>query len=232
MNVKKMTIACVAIFALASTANAQNKSENKYGTVKTQAQISYEDKEAWLEGRSTKTFTDLQVFNKDHKKAHHLTLGLGVGTIFADGAKPYAKVMAAYETRHFIFQGFVGGALNELPDGATIDPGKSYLGVIAGGEVDIKAISDEVYAKWVGLYGKYTGAFYRTDDASADYSSGGFGSEFGAGLVGNYPVGKQLSLRLNAGVASKIKVNHNESQWDNFRVYPDVQLSLVFHFNK
>lgn len=223
-------VACVAIFALASTASAQNKNESE--EVLNQSQVSFEDKLAWYENRSDKTFTDLQIFNRDGRKAHHLTVGLGIGTMLADGAKPYAKAMAAYETRHFVFQGFAGAALNELPEGATVNPGKKYVGLIAGGEIDIKALSDEVYAKWLGLYGKVNAAWFRTDDPSADYSSSGSGTELGAGIVGNYPISKAVSLRVNAGVASKIKVNHNESQWDNFGIHPDFQLSIIYHFNK
>jgi len=232
MNAKRIAAAFVAVLALTSMSAQSVKSSSKYGEVKKQSEISFEDKAAYLEGRGSKTYTDLQVYNKDQRKAHHITLGLGAGCLFADGAKPYAKIMAAYETRHFVFSPFIGVALNELPEGATINPGKSYLGLQAGGEVDFKAIADEVYSMWLGLYGRVNAAWYRTDDASADYSSSGSGTEFGAGIVGNMPLSKAVSLRLNAGVASKIKVNHNESQWDNFGIHPDFQLSIVYHFNK
>lgn len=234
MTSKVKAAAFVAAFAFALNGNAQNvsKSSSKYGEVKKQSEISYEDKAAYLNGTGTKSFTDLQVYNKDNRKAHHITLGLGAGCLFAEGAKPYAKITGAYETRHFVLSPFIGVALNELPEGATINPGKSYMGLIAGGEADFKAIADEVYSMWLGIYGRVNAAWYRTDDPSADYSSSGSGTEFGAGIVGNMPLSKAVSLRLNAGVASKIKVNHNESQWDNFGIHPDFQLSIVYHFNK
>jgi hypothetical protein len=229
---KRMFTAFVAVLALTSMSAQSVKSSSKYGTVKKQSEVSYEDKAAYLEGRSNKTYTDLQVYNKDGNKAHHITLGLGAGCLFADGAKPYAKIMAAYETRHFVFSPFIGVALNELPEGATVNPGKEYMGLIAGGEVDFKALANEVYSMWLGLYGRVNAAWYRTDDPSADYSSSGSGTEFAAGIIGNLPVSSSLSLRLNAGVGSKIKVNHNETQWDNFGIHPDVQVSVIYHFNK
>ena len=229
---KKVFVAFVATFAFALACNAQSeKKSSKNGTVLTQSQISFEDKEAWLEGRSDKTYSDLQIHNMDGKKAHYVFVGLGAGTLLANGLKPYAELLGGYETRHFVFEGFIGGALNELPATATVNPGKKYLGLIAGGEVDLKLLSDVNRVKWLGFYGRVNGAWFKTDDQSADYSSSGSGTEFGAGIVWNIPI-SSVFLRAKAGVATKIEVDHNGTQWDHMNPHPDLSVSLVVPFNK
>jgi hypothetical protein len=229
---KNLIIACVAIFALASTASAQSENKKSEGQVKTESQLSYEDQLAYLNGDLS--LTSLRVYEQNGLKAHHVNIGIAFGGMFADGLMPSLKALGEYETRHFVFTGFAGMGQNTVADNATIDPGKRYFALQMGGQVAGKLLYDRNHASWLGLFARANAAWVKTDDSSADYSSSGSGMELAAGIIGNLRVADQWSVRALVGAGNQCKYGHNESQWDsgNAKIRPMAEVGIIYHFNK
>lgn len=232
MNAKSLMIACVAILALASTASAQNK-KSEGRVVTTEAALTYADQLAYLNGE--KDIRSLRVEEPDGTFAHHINLGLaGGGMLGADGFMPGVKAFGEYETRHFDFQGAVAMAQNTIADNATVNPNDRYWGLKLSFLAAWKALSDESHASWLGLFAQGGTAWVKTDSGSADYSSSGSGMELAAGIIGNWRVADQWSVRALVGAGNQCRYGHNESQWDsgNAKIRPMAEVGIVFHFNK
>lgn len=250
MNATKVMIACVAIFALSSTASAQNKSENENrvvkavkvndstvvriyadGTSKTfrikrLSEVSFDDKKAFLDGR--KEIVSLREEELNGKKTSRINFfAAGEAMIYDGTVAPMLRLGAEYENKWFAVAPYFAAGTAKLDENATIGAGSSYWRMGLGVEAMIKVLSNKCTGSFVAVYGLMGYIWNKTDSESAEDRSSVSATKFAFGVEGRYMFNTHWGVGLNLGLGNEGSFGHNDHRTNT--LHPVAGAKLVYN---
>ena len=242
-----MMIACVAIFALSLSANAQNENKSVKSVVKVNdstyvrvytdgtsktfvkkrlSEVSFDDKKAFLKGE--KEIVSLREEELNGKKTSHINFFLGAeGMLYNSSIAPMFRLGAEYETPWFIVSPHFAAGTAKLADNATVGAGDTYWRLGLGGSATAKLLCDRNHGSFLGIYGLFEYVWNKTDSESAEDHSSNSVSKFAFGIEGRYMFNTHWGVGLNIGMGNEGSFGHNDHRTNT--LHPVFGAKLVYN---